>query len=147
MVCKEKKNMTKRQPSWMSGTPRSKPSQGGVPETVKAEVTTKANKLIETVLKPQHIQPPPDHPQFNYIVDIYGKWYHRYFYLCATYCVPGPNATVPSFEAKFARMEYAGNNRFHLSFMRHTGQWIELYTGIALDECLASIRDEPFFFP
>ena len=139
--------MTKRQPPWMSGTSRSKSSQGGVPEMVKAEVTTQANRLIETVLKPRHIQPPPDHPQFNYIVDIYGKWYHCYFYLCATYRVPGPNATVPSFEAKFARMEYAGNNRFHLSFMRHTGQWIELYMGIALDECLASIRDEPFFFP
>jgi hypothetical protein len=131
----------------MPGTPRSKPSHSRVPETVKAEVTTQANKLIETVLKPQHIQPPPDHPQLNYIVDIYGKWYHRYFYLCATYRVPGPHATVPSFEAKFARLEYAGSNRFHLSFMRHTGQWIELYTGITLDECLASIRDEPFFFP
>jgi hypothetical protein len=81
-------------------------------------VTTKANELIETVLKPKHIQPPPEDPQFNYIVVMYGKWYHRYFYFCATYCVPGPNAPMPGFEAKFARMEYAGNNRFHLSFMR-----------------------------
>jgi hypothetical protein len=78
---------------------------------------------------------------------MYGKWYHRYFYFCATYCVPGPNATVPSFEAKFARMEYAGNNRFHLAFMRHTGQWVEMYTGLSLDECLAAIRDDPFFQP
>ncbi len=37
-------------------------------------------------------------------------------------------------------MEYAGNHRFHLSFMRHTGQWVELYTGLSLDECLAAIR-------
>ena len=116
-------------------------------ETLKREVTTKANELIETVLKPKHIQPPPENPQFNYIVDMYGKWYHRYFYFCATYCVPGTNATVPSFEAKFARMEYAGNNRFHLSLMRHTGQWVELYTGLSLDECLAAIRDDPFFQP
>jgi len=139
--------MTKKQPPWMFGTPRSKPTRGGVPESVKAEVITKANNLIETVLKPQHIQPPPDNPQFNYIVDLYGKWYQRYFYLCATYRVPDPDARVASFEVKCARMEYAGSNRFHLSFPRHTGQWIELYTDISLDECLASIRDEPFFFP
>ncbi len=139
--------MTKRQPPWMSGSPRSKLTRTGVPDAVKTEVTTKANELIETVLKPQHIQPPPEHPQFNYIVDISGKWYQRYFYLYATYHVPDPDAAIPSFEAKFARMEYAGNHRFHLSFPRHTGQWVELYTDLSLDECLASIRDEPFFLP
>jgi hypothetical protein len=139
--------MTRRQPPWTSGPSRSKPTRGGVPEAVKAEVTTKANELIETVLKPKHIQPPPENPQFNSIVDIYGKWYQRYFYLCATYRTPRPDAEVSSFEAKFARMEYAGNTHFHLSFMRHTGQWVELYTEMSLDECLASIRDDEFFFP
>lgn len=139
--------MTKKQPSGMFGTSRSKPTQGRVPEAVKADVSTKANDLIETVLKPQHIQPPPDNPQFNYIVDLYGKWYQRYFYLCATYRVSDPDARVASFEVKCARIEYAGDNRFHLSFPRHTGQWVELYTDIPLDECLVSIRDESFFFP
>jgi hypothetical protein len=137
--------MAKQQKPW-GYSPR-KVTTSQLQETLKREVTTKANELIETVLKPKHIQPPPENPQFNYIVDMYGKWYHRYFYFCATYCVPGPNATVPSFEAKFARMEYAGNNRFHLAFMRHTGQWVELYTGLSLDECLAAIRDDPFFQP
>src|ERR1043165_1563438 len=47
--------MTKRQPPWMSGTSRSKSSQGGVPEMGKAEVTTQANKLIETGLNPGKI--------------------------------------------------------------------------------------------
>ena len=137
--------MPKQQKPW-GYSPRKAPTSQ-LHETLKREVTTKTNELIETVLKPKHIQPPPENPQFNYIVDMYGKWYHRYFYFCATYCVPGPNATVPSFEVKFARMEYAGNNRFHLSFMRHTGQWVELYTGLPLDECLAAIRDDPFFQP
>ena len=139
--------MTKGSKHGMSGAPRPKLTRTGVPEVVKTEVTTKANALIEKILKPQHIQPPPDNPQFNYVIDIYGKWYQRYFYICATYHVPGPNATMPSFEAKMARIEYAGNNRFQLSFMRHTGQWVKLYTDVSLDECLASIRDEPFFFP
>jgi hypothetical protein len=137
--------MAKQQKPWGYSPRKATTSQ--LQETLKREVTTKANELIEAVLKPKHIQPPPENPQFNYIVDMYGKWYHRYFYFCATYCVPGPNATVPSFEAKFARMEYAGNNRFHLAFMRHTGQWVEMYTGLSLDECLAAIRHDPFFQP
>jgi len=44
--------MIKKQPLWMFGTPRSKPARSRVPEAVKAEVITKANDLIETVLKP-----------------------------------------------------------------------------------------------
>ncbi|EFH89897.1 hypothetical protein [Ktedonobacter racemifer] len=139
--------MTKKQPPWMFCSPRSKPTRGGVPEAVKAEVSTEANNLIETVLKPQYIQQPPDNLRFNYIIDLYGKWYQRYFYLCATYRVPDPDTRVVTFEVKCARMEYSRDNRFHLSFPRHTGQWVELYTDLPLDECLVSIRDEPFFFP
>ena len=92
-----------------------KTSTSPLPDALKREVTTKANELIETVLKPRYIQPPPENPQFNYIVDVYGRWYHKAFYFCAKYCVPGPNAIVPDFEAKFARMQYAGSQRFHLS--------------------------------
>src|SRR5260221_1699965 len=104
--------MPKENLSWFQ--PR-KTTSSPLPDTLKNEVTKKANELIETVLKPRHIQPPPENPQFNYIVDIYGRWYHKAFYFCAKYCVPGPNAIEPSFEARFARMQYAGNRRFQLS--------------------------------
>ena len=36
---------------------------------------------------------------------------------------------------------------FNLAYMRHTGKWHELFTGQTLDECLASIRDDPWFQP
>src|SRR5437588_4489697 len=137
--------MAKQQKRWMYSP--SKPTRPGVPESLKAEVTAKANELIDTVLKPTHIQPPPENPQFNYIIEIYGKWYHSDFYFCSKYCCPGPNAIAPDFEAKFIRMGYLGSNRFDLSFMRHTGQWVTLYSDLSLDECLAAIRDEPLFFP
>ncbi len=129
------------------GTSSSKSAHPAVPDTVKMDVAAKANELIEAILKPKHIQAPPDNPQFNYIVDLYGKWYHRYFYFCATYCSPGPHAIAPGFEAKFARIEYAGQNRFYLSFLRHTGAWIEPYHSLSLDDCLTTIRDDPFFIP
>lgn len=118
-----------------------------VPESVKAHVKEKADHLIESALKPEHIRPPPKDTHFNHIVDIYSKWYHSYFYFCATYRCPSPDAISEFFESRFARLEYKGNERFSLSYMRHTGQWVELFTNLTLDECLESIRSEPHYLP
>ncbi len=118
-----------------------------VPESVKARVQEKADGLIQSTLKPEHIKPPPPDGRFNYIVDIYSKWYHSYFYFCATYRCPAPNSISEFFESRFARLEYAGNETFNLSYMRHTGQWIELFTNLTLDECLESIKSEPHYLP
>jgi hypothetical protein len=118
-----------------------------VPESVKIHVKERADHLIEATLKPEHIKPPPENPQVNYIVDIYSKWYHSYFYFCATYRCPPPNAISESFESRFARLQYTGNDRFSISYMRHTGQWAELFTELTLDECLESIRNEPHYLP
>jgi hypothetical protein len=131
---------------WTAMHPR-KTSSASLPEALKLEVTTKANELIETVLKPRYVKEPPENPQFNYIVDIYGKWFHKAFYFCAEYRVANPQASESSFEAKFARMQYAGDRRFHLSYMRYTGQWIQLYTDLTADECIEAVRDEPYFTP
>ncbi len=137
--------MTKAQRTWVY-SPR-KPSADQVPASLKAEVQRKADELIEATLKPQHIKPPPTDAQFNYIVDIYTKWYRHYFYFCAKYCVPGPNALAPYFEAKFARLEYAGHNQFNLAYRRYTEEWIEVYPDLSLDQCLKAIRDDPMFQP
>jgi len=58
-----------------------------------------------------------------------------------------PNAISPFFETKFARLEYASDNRFHLSFMRYTEEWVELYQGLSLEACLKVIQEEPYFRP
>ena len=124
-----------------------KPAPPKVPEALKRKVETEANALIESVLRPQHVQPPPEDPQFNYIVDLSTKWYRSYFYFCSRYAVSGPNAIVPFFDAKFARLEYIGGDRFSLSAMRHNGQWMEIFPDLSLDECLAAVRDDPWFHP
>jgi len=137
--------MSKSQKRWIYSPPRSpKPK---VPEAAKTEVTKAAEELVEAILKPQYVKPPPKDKQFNYIVDIYTKWYRNYFYFCAKYACPGPNATSPFFETKFARLEYVGSDRFHLSFMRHTEEWVELYQNLSLNGCLEAIRNEPYFQP
>jgi len=118
-----------------------------VPDYVKSNLEMQAAKLINTVLKPMHIKPPPENPQFNYIVDIYTRWHSRYFYFCATYHCPGENAIPPSFESKFARIEYIGKDSFNLSYMRHTGQWEVVFDELSAAECLEAIKDQPFFCP
>ncbi|MGZ3673012.1 MAG: DUF3024 domain-containing protein [Ktedonobacterales bacterium] len=139
--------MTKRQKEWVFSPSRSLTPKPHVPEALKTEVTTRANEVVEKILKPRHVQLPSDNQQFNYIIDIFTRWYHSYFYFCSTYACPGPNALSPTFESRFARMEYVGNSRFALAYMRYTGQWLELYPSLSLDECLRAMSEEGHFQP
>lgn len=137
--------MAKPRKSWMIPAKHDKPT---LTASLKAEVETKAKKLIENVLKPKHVLPPKTKDeQFNYITDIGAKWNRNYFYFFSTYACPGPNALSPSFESKFARMEALGDGSFSLSYMRHNDKWFVLHNGISVDECLKSIRDDPWFVP
>jgi hypothetical protein len=116
-----------------------------LPDSLKAEVQAKAAALIENVLKPKHVLPPPKDGQSNFIIDIGAKWYRNCFYFYSTYACPGPNVLSPTFESKFARMEYLGNARFALYFMRHTGEWVGLYDALSVDESLKAIGEDPWF--
>lgn len=118
-----------------------------VPERLKAEVTARANDLVETVLKPGHIEPPPAEPQFNYLVDIRTRWRGRFFTFCALYNCPQPEAPSPCLEFPFTRLGYVGNDRLDMAYMRHTGRWQEVFQGLTLDERLESIRRDPWLRP
>lgn len=138
--------MADRRKMWVHSPPRAQKPE--LPGAIKAALEEKAADLVERVLKPKSIKPPPENGFLNYLVDIYTKWYRNYLYFCAKYCSPAPNALSPYFELKFARMEYVGpGGRFNLSFMRHTGQWVEIYRGIPLDECLRALEHDPWFQP
>ncbi len=117
-----------------------------IPDNVKALIEERADQLIESELKSQHVKPKPSDKKFDYIVDIYSKWHRHYFYFCAKYRCPAPNRISEFFEHKFARLEYSGNDSFNLSYMRHAGQWWELYRGMSPKECLEAIHQEPHFF-
>lgn len=137
--------MANRKKGWLASTPKRAKSQ--VPPDIKAEVERRGNTLVESVIKPKHIKPPPDDTDFNYLVDIYTKWYRHYFYFYAKYACPSPSALSSSFETGFARLEYTGGGTFNLSYMRHTKQWWEIYSDLSLEECLEAIADEPHFLP
>jgi hypothetical protein len=137
--------MKKRQKGWFF--PPEKPLKHKVPENVKIEVEMKAGELVESFLKPKYITTTPTDENFIYIVDIYTNWYRNYFHFFSKYCSLSPNAISTFFETKFARLEYAGNDLFNLSYMRHTGQWLEIYTGLSVDECLSAVKDDSHFLP
>jgi hypothetical protein len=56
---------------WVYSPP--KPPKPAVPDDIKADVEAKAKELIDTVLKPEHVKPPPKAPQWNYLTDITSK--------------------------------------------------------------------------
>ena len=118
-----------------------------IPDSIKIEIQKQANHLIESEFKPEHVKPKSSDNDFNYVVDIYAKWYRNYFYFCAQYRCPASNRISEFFEHKFARLECAGKDSFNLAYMRHTGQWWELYQGLSFKECLETIRQEPHFLP
>lgn len=143
--------------TWLPGRPkrstvgmtwlpaRSKRSSTAMPPLFKAQVDKKATELVENVLKPRYVKPKPKKPRFNYIIDVGTKWLGSKLLFIATFACPGPTAISPTFESKFARMEFVGNERFNLSYMRHNDKWVRLFHGLSLDECLKAIRDDYWF--
>ena len=139
--------MAKKSPKrmWMRAADRRvKPS---VPDELKAEVAARADELVRDVLKPNHLKPPPKKPRWNHLIDIWTKWHRSFFYFGGTYASPGPNALSPTFELRFARLEYAGDRRFNLAYMRHTGQWWQIHEGLTLGECLKTVGEGGLFSP
>jgi hypothetical protein len=106
-----------------------------------------AKSLIDNILKPKHVLPPPGEAHFNYITDIGAKWHGKYFYVFSVYACPNPNALSPTFESKFARMESLGGGKFALCFMRHTGEWVGIYDSHSVNECMKAIQHDPWFVP
>jgi hypothetical protein len=54
---------------------------------------------------------------------------------------------VPSFEAKFTRLEYVTPTSFNLAYFRHTGQWWEVSTNLTLEQALSEIKTNLIFHP
>jgi hypothetical protein len=118
-----------------------------VSESIKLDLKNKADQLITASLGPKYILPPPSTHDFNYLTELHTKWHGSKFYFCALYHCPSPHAIAPSFETKFARMDYVSNGRFNLFYMRHTGQWFEVESHWTMEQCLMEIQNNELFIP
>jgi hypothetical protein len=121
---------------------KAKQAKGSLSGSAKADLDTKAKKLVADVLQPRYVQPPPKDARFNYITDVWIKWIGNTLYFGATYACPGPTAISPSFETRFARLEHTGGGRFTLSYMRHNDKWFRLPMVFTADECLDAIEND-----
>ena len=46
-----------------------------------------------------------------------------------------------------SNLAYVDKRCFNMAYMRHTGQWWEIRTGLNLEECLKEIKEEGILQP
>ena len=116
-------------------------------ESEKRAVNQACEALITDVLKPRFL--PEIRPtQFNYPVDIFGKWHGAKYRFIQRFRSDRPeNALEPEFDFPFARLEYVSRDLFDLSYFRHTEQWCSVYRGLSLAEALSLLETEGIFHP
>jgi len=135
--------MATRKKTWVYSPPKPKKKSSKVPEEMKQYLQEKGDEIVEKIFKPEYLKPVPEEQTLNHIVDIYTKWYRNYFYFCVKYQCP-PDSYSSSFENKFVRLEYLGDDKFQYSYMRHTGQWWPTRK-MTIDECLKHVMTQiPF---
>ena len=135
--------MALRKKTWSYGPAKSKKIKPKASEELIQYLQKKGNEIVEKIFKPKYLLTVSEEQTLNQIVDIYAKWYRSSFYFCVKYKCP-PDAHRLSFENKFVRLEYLGNDKFQYSHMRHTGKWNPTFK-MTTDECLKHVTLEvPF---
>lgn len=111
----------------------------------KRNIDAYFHPIVES-FKKQYISIKPN-KKYNYLVDVYSKWYQNYFYLCEKFEPGHLNELNNGFEVKFVRLTYTGKNQFDFSYFRHTGKWHLVAESLTLDECKDMILSNPVFQP
>ena len=115
-------------------------------EAEKARVTAACEHLIADFMKPRFL--PEIRPtQFNYPVNILGKWRGAQYRFIQRYRSGFPDNLGEEFDAPFARIDWISRDRFDLQWHRHTGQWWRLYSGLTLDEAVQTIKADGHLQP
>jgi hypothetical protein len=135
--------MKKTRKYWMFSPTKS--SKAKPSESEKKSIQDYFQPLVED-FKKQYISKNPNR-EFNYLVDVYSKWFQNYFYLCEKLKSEHPNRLADEFEIKFVRLKTTGKNLFDFSYFRHTNQWHLVAVNLTLDECKEMILSNPVFQP
>ena len=134
--------MARGQWVYAGGRAGNKPS-----EAEKRAITAACEGFIVDVLKPRFL-PEVRPSEFNYCVDIFGKWHGNKYRFMQRYRNDLPYQYVePEFIAPFARLEYVGRDRFDLSYFRHTEQWWPVDRGVSLAEALELLESNGIYHP
>jgi len=121
-------------------------SRKGPSPLEKAAVADTCERFVADVLKPRFL-PEIRVTEFNYPVDIGGKWHGRNYRFFQRYRSNGIHTEEGEFESPFVRLEYLGRGRFDISYFRHTGKWWRLYRSVSLSEALHLVEEDGLLPP
>ena len=85
--------------------------------------------------------------EFNYPIDINGRWHGSNYRFIRRYRSGFVDNAGWEFDAPFTRLEYVAGDLFHLSYLRHTGQWHRLYCEVSLSQALSLIESDGLLHP
>ncbi len=116
----------------------------------KAAVAAACERLIVESLKPRFL--PVIRPtQFNYPIDIFGKWRGSKYSFIMRYRSGFTENAGEEFDSAFIRLDHVAEevaeNRFDVMWHRHTGQWLRLHSSVTLEEALSLIESEGLLQP
>ena len=120
-----------------------KPIKPTVPfsEVEKASVTAACERLIGEFLRPRFL--PVIRPtEFNYPVDILGKWRGANYRFIQRYRSGFSENLGEEFDAPFARLDWIGRDRFDIQWHRHTGEWFRLHRGLTLANAIETLKSD-----
>ena len=118
----------------------------GISEAEKVAVTAACQRFIDEVLKPRFL-PVIQPTQFNYPIDIHGKWRGTRYRFIQRYRSGFPETMNEEFDSPFAALDWVARDRFDIQWHRHTGVWHCLYRGLSLTEALNAIETDPVLHP
>ena len=121
-------------------------SSRGPSESEKAHITAACQRFIDEVLKPRFL--PAIRPtEFNYPVDIQGKWQGPRYRFIQRYRSGFPENLGEEFDAPFVRFDWIRHDRFDIQWHRHTGAWYRLHRGQSLAQTLKTIETDGILHP
>lgn len=112
----------------------------------KASITEACDQLIGEFLKPRFL--PAIRPtEFNYPVDILGKWNGAKYRFIQRYRSGFPETLGEEFDAPFARLDWISRDRFDIQWHRHTGAWFRLHRGLSLARAIETLKSDGLLHP
>lgn len=133
-----------RNKQWIRTTRAPQPAP--LDETEKRAIIAACEAFIRDILKPRFL--PEIRPtKWNYMIDIHGAWMsHRYRFM-QRYRSGMEHNRGEEFDAPFARIDRVGRDRFDIYWMRHTGKWWRLHSGVTLVEALRILEADGVLHP
>ncbi|MDH2134434.1 hypothetical protein N5J77_25190 [Sphingobium yanoikuyae] len=118
----------------------------GLSESEKARITASCERFIDEVLKPRFL-PVVRSTEFNYPVDIHGKWHGTRYRFLQRYRSGFADNRGEEFDAPFVRLDWLAPDHFNIQWHRHTGAWFCLHRGKSLDQGLNLIESDGILHP